>query len=159
VLFKPFVVAAGRALCVTRDAAVRPFRSAWPGSATLKTKAFEDEQHISYYPLVMSAAFPFLLPRAAPIRRPSPITLTRVQTERYFGTYVLSDGRKVTVGEDEDGMLLEVEGAPPANIFAQAQDRFYIHGVDARIIFEAASGPPSFLTFYVNGMEARAVRK
>jgi predicted alpha/beta superfamily hydrolase len=111
-----------------------------PGRLTLKTKAFEDEQHISYYPLVMSAAFPFLLPRAAPIRRPSLITLTREQTQRYFGTYVLSDGRTVTIGEDEDGMLLEVEGAPPANIYAEALDRFYIHGVDARITFDAGAG-------------------
>lgn len=130
-----------------------------PGHVTLKTKAFEDEQHISYYPLVMSAAFPFLLPRAAPISRPSPMTLTREQTQRYFGIYVLSDGRKVTIGEDEDGMLLEVEGTPPANIYAEALDRFYIHGVDARITFDAGPGPPPALIFYVNGMEARAVRK
>ncbi len=130
-----------------------------PGRLTLKTKAFEDEQHISYYPLVMPAAFPFLLPRAAPISRPSPMTLTREQTQHYFGIYLLSDGRKVTIGEDEDGMLLEVEGAPPANIHAEALDRFYIHGVDARITFDAGPGPPPALIFYVNGMEARAVRK
>jgi predicted alpha/beta superfamily hydrolase len=130
-----------------------------PARLTLRTKAFEDEQHISYYPLVMSAALPFLLPRAAPIRHPSPIPLTRAQTERYFGTYVLSDGRKVTIGEDEDGMLLEVEGAPAANIHAEALDRFYIHGVDARITFDTGPGPPAALIFYVNGAEARAVRK
>lgn len=130
-----------------------------PSRLTLRTRAFEDEQHISYYPLVMPAAFPFLLPRAAPIRHPSPITLTPSQTQRYFGTYLLSDGRKVTIGEDEDGMLLEVEGAPAANIHAEALDRFYIHGVDARITFDAGQGPPRALTFYVNGVEARAVRK
>ena len=129
-----------------------------PGRLTLKTRAFEGEQHISYYPLVMSAALPFLLPRAAPMKRPSPITLTRAQTQRYFGTYSLSDGRKVTIGEDEDGMLLEVQGADPANIHAEALDQFYVHGVDARITFEAGPGPPAALSFYVNGTEARAVR-
>jgi predicted alpha/beta superfamily hydrolase len=130
-----------------------------PERLTLKTKAFEGETHISYYPLVMPAALPFLLPRAQPIRHPSPINLTREQTQRYFGVYVLSDGRKVTIGEDEDGMLLEVDGALAANIHAEAVDRFYIHGVDARITFDAGSGPPQAMIFYVNGTEARAVRK
>lgn len=133
--------------------------SSAPESLILKTRAFEDETHISYYPLVMPAALPFLLPRAQPIRHPSPIPLTREQTQRYFGIYVLSDGRKVTVGEDEDGMLLEVDGAPPENIHAEAIDRFYIHGVDARITFDGGPGPPRTMIFYVNGSEARAVRK
>jgi predicted alpha/beta superfamily hydrolase len=133
--------------------------SSAPERLILKTKAFEGETHISYYPLVMPAALPFLLPRAQPIRHPSPINLTREQTQRYFGIYVLSDGRKVTVGEDEDGMLLEVDGAPPANIHAEAMDRFYIHGVDARITFDAGPGPARAMIFYVNGIEARAVRK
>lgn len=133
--------------------------SSAPQRLSLKTKAFEGETHISYYPLVMSAALPFLLPRAQPIRHPSPISLTRAQTERYFGIYVLSDGRKVTIGEDEDGMLLEVDGAPPENIHAEAMDRFYIHGVDARITFDAEPGPSRTMIFYVNGTEARAVRK
>ncbi|NQE62221.1 alpha/beta hydrolase [Caulobacter sp. RHG1] len=133
--------------------------SSAPERLVLKTKAFEGETHISYYPLVMSAALPFLLPRAQPIKHPSPITLTRKQTERYFGIYILSDGRKVTIGEDEDGMLLEVDGAPPANIQAEAVDRFYIHGVDARITFDAGQQPPRAMTFYVNGAEARAVRR
>ncbi|ADG09617.1 putative esterase [Caulobacter segnis ATCC 21756] len=133
--------------------------SSAPERLILKTKPFEDETHISYYPLAMPAAVPFLLPRAQPIRHPSPINLTREQTQRYFGIYVLSDGRKVTVGEDEDGILLEVDGAPPANILAEALDRFYIHGVDARITFDAGPEPAKAMIFYVNGTEARAVRK
>lgn len=130
-----------------------------PERLALKTRAFENETHLSYYPLVMSTALPFLLPRAAPIRHPSPIALTREQTQRYFGVYVLSDGRKVTIGEDEDGMLLEVDGAPSTNILAEALDRFYIHGVDAKITFEAGAGPPRSMIFYVNGGQARAVRR
>lgn len=130
-----------------------------PERLALKTRAFEGETHISYYPLVMPAALPFLLPRAQPIRHPSPIPLTREQIQRYFGIYVLSDGRKVTIGEDEDGVLLAVDGAPPANIQADAMDRFYIHGVDARITFDPGPGPAKAMIFYVNGAEARAVRK
>jgi len=130
-----------------------------PEHLTLKTKAFEGEQHISYYPLVMSAALPFLLPRAAPMKRPSSITLTPQQTRRYFGVYRLPDGKTVTIGEDEDGVLLEVSGFPATNILPEALDRFYLHGQDARVTFEPGSGPPSALTLYVNGAEARAVRQ
>lgn len=129
-----------------------------PGHLVLKAQAFTGEQHISYYPVLMSAAFPFLLPRATPIRRPSPIILTPAQAHRYFGTYSLSDGRKVTIGEDEDGMLLQVDGLDPTNIHAEAPDRFYVHGVDARLTFESGDGPPSILTLYVNGAEAVARR-
>lgn len=55
--------------------------------------------------------------------------------------------------------MLEADGAPPANILAEALDRFYIHGVDARITFDAGPGPAKAMIFYVNGTEARAVRK
>jgi predicted alpha/beta superfamily hydrolase len=130
-----------------------------PQHLTLRTQAFAGEQHISYYPLVMPTAMPFLLPRAAPIKRPSPITLTPQQARRYFGVYRLSDGKTVTIGEDEDGVLLEVTGYPATNILPEALDRFYIHGADAGITFEPGSGPPAALTLYVNGAEARAVRQ
>ncbi|MDI1366218.1 MAG: alpha/beta hydrolase-fold protein [bacterium] len=129
-----------------------------PEHLILRTQAFAGEQHISYYPLIMPAAMPFLLPRAAPIKRPSPITLTPQQTRRYFGVYRLSDGKTVTLGEDEDGVLLQVSGLPPTNILAESLDRFYILGADARITFEPGDGPPATLTLYVNGAEARAVR-
>jgi predicted alpha/beta superfamily hydrolase len=129
-----------------------------PELLALKSRAFEGEQHISYYPLVMSAALPFLLPRVAPIKRPAPIVLTRAQTQRYFGTYSLSDGRKVTISEDEDGLLLEIDGAEAANIHAEALDRFFIRGVDAQINFEPGAAPPRWIRIYVNGIEARALR-
>ena len=129
-----------------------------PTHLLLQTRAFASEQHISYYPLLMSAALPYLLPRAAPIRRPSPMSLTSAQTQRYFGTYALADGRTVTIGEDEDGMLLEVQGRDPTNIHAEALDQFYIHGVDARLTFEPGDQPPRTVTFYVNGAEAVARR-
>ncbi|MGR4866014.1 alpha/beta hydrolase [Caulobacter sp. LARHSG274] len=147
---EPYMVQGGRG--------VAEALSGDPEHLTLKVQAFAGEQHISYYPVLMSAAFPFLLPRAAPIRRPSPITLTPQQSHRYFGTYVLSDGRQMTIGEDEDGMLLQVPGMPPTNIYAEALDRFYVHGVDARLTFEPGDQPPSAVRFYVNGAEAVARR-
>jgi predicted alpha/beta superfamily hydrolase len=162
--------AGGRKVFVAWGAAEEPYMIAGgtsvsealagdPQHLALRTQAFVGEQHISYYPLVMSAALPFLLPRAAPIKRPSPVTLTPEQTRRYFGTYLLSDGRTVTLGEDEDGILLQVAGFPPTNILPEALDRFYIHGEDARITFELGGGPPGWLTLYVNGAQARAVRR
>lgn len=129
-----------------------------PTNLALFTQAFDHEQHISYYPVLMSAAFPFLLPRAAPFRRPSPITLTPEQNHRYFGTYALADGQLVTIGEDEDGLLLKVAGLQPTNIYAEALDDFYVHGVDARLVFESGTQPPSTLRFFVNGAEAVARR-
>jgi predicted alpha/beta superfamily hydrolase len=162
--------AAGRKVFVAWGAAEEPYMTAGgqgvsdalagdPEHLALRAQAFAGEQHISYYPLVMPAAMPFLLPRAAPIKRPAPITLTPAQIRRYFGTYVLSDGKTVTIGQDEDGVLLQVSGFRETNILAQALDQFYIHGEDARITFEPGAGPPGWLTLYVNGAEARAVRQ
>jgi pimeloyl-ACP methyl ester carboxylesterase len=147
---EPYMIDGGRRVAEALSGA--------PAHLALKVQAFAGEQHISYYPVLMSAALPFLLPRAAPIHRPSPITLTPQQTRRYFGTYVLSDGRRMTIGEDEDGMLLQVDGMPATNIHAEALDRFYVHGVDARLTFERGDQPPSIVTFYVNGAEAVARR-
>lgn len=158
---KAFVAwgAAEDAYMVEGGQAILSALSGGAGGLAVASRAFEGEQHISYYPLIMSAALPFLLPRTAPMKRPSPVSLTSEQTRRYFGTYVLSDNKTVTIGEDEDGLLLEITGFPPTNIHAEALDQFYIHGVDARITFEPGKGPPLALTLYVNGAQARAVRK
>jgi predicted alpha/beta superfamily hydrolase len=124
----------------------------------LEAKAFEGQQHISYYPALTTTAFPFLLPRGAQMRRPDPITLPPARLQRYLGDYALADGRRITVTQDEDGLVFKVEGREEAGLLAEAEDRFYIHGVDASIVFNAGSGPASDMVVSVNGATARARR-
>lgn len=128
-------------------------------SATiLKTHAFEGQQHISYYPALTTEAFPFVLPRGKAMRRPDPVSLPAVRLQRYLGQYALADGRKITVSQDEDGLVFQVEGREETGLLAEANDRFYIHGVDASIVFDPGDGPPGGMSISINGATARAER-
>lgn len=123
-----------------------------------ETKAFEGQQHISYYPALTTVAFPFLLPRDKAMRRPDPVAIAPERLERYLGVYRLSDGRSVMVTRDEDGLVLKVEGRDEVGLLAEAADRFYIHGVDASIVFDTGVDPSPGMAISVNGATARAER-
>lgn len=126
--------------------------------ALLQAKAFEGEQHISYYPALPNAAFPFLMPRDNLMRRPNPIELSAARLKRYLGVYELADHRRVTVTEDEDGLVFKVDGRNEAGLLAEAMDRFFIRGVDASIVFEAGDGLAKKMEISLNGATARALR-
>lgn len=124
----------------------------------LQARAFVGEQHISYYPALPNAAFPFLLPRDNLMRRPNPIELPAKQLKRYVGVYELADHRRVTVTEDEDGLVFKVDGRDEAGLLAEAMDRFFIRGVDASIVFEAGDGLARRMAISLNGTTALALR-
>lgn len=126
---------------------------------TLAAKAFENQQHISYYPALPTVAFPFLAPREVAMRRPDPITLAPASLRRYLGDYALADGRGIAITQDEDGLVFKVEGRQEAGLLAEGPDRFYIHGVDASIVFDAGDGPATRMTLRINGASASAVRR
>ena len=62
------------------------------------------------------------------------------------------------VTEDEDGLVLKVDGRDEAGLLAEAIDRFFIRGVDASIVFDAGDGPAEAMVITLNGASARAVR-
>ncbi|ADG09263.1 DUF3471 domain-containing protein [Caulobacter segnis] len=124
----------------------------------IQAKAFEGEQHISYYPVLPNAAFPFLLPRDNVMRRPSPIELPVGRLKRYLGVYELADHRRVAITEDEDGLVFKVDGRDEAGLLAEAVDRFFIRGVDANIVFDAGDGAAKEMAISLNGRTARALR-
>ena len=123
-----------------------------------ETRAFEGQQHISYYPALTTVAFPFLLPRDKAMRRPDPIVIPPERLGRYVGIYRLSDGRSITISRDEDGLVFKVEGRDEVGLLAEAVDRFYIHGVDASIVFDAGVSASAGMSVSVNGATARAER-
>lgn len=124
----------------------------------LKTRAFEGEQHISYYPTLPNSAFPFLFPRDKLMRRPNPVALPAERLKRYLGTYELADQRRIAITEDEDGLVIQVEGRDEAGLLAEATDHFFIRGVDATVVFDAGDGPTRQMTVSVNGATALAKR-
>ncbi|MEW6389022.1 MAG: alpha/beta hydrolase-fold protein [Pseudomonadota bacterium] len=124
----------------------------------IQAKAFEREQHISYYPALPNAAFPFLLPRDNIMRRPNPIELPAGRLKRYLGVYALADHRRVSITEDEDGLVFKVDGRDEAGLLAEAADRFFIRGVDATIVFDAGDDPAKEMVISLNGATARALR-
>jgi len=124
----------------------------------VQAKAFEGEQHISYYPALPNAAFPFLLPRDNIMRRPNPIELPVGWLKRYLGVYELADHRRVAITEDDDGLVFKIDGRDEAGLLAEAVDRFFIRGVDANVVFDAGDGPAKEIVISLNGATARALR-
>lgn len=124
----------------------------------IRSKAFEGEQHISYYPALPNAGFPFLLPRDNVMRRPNPMELPVGRLKRYLGVYALADHRRIAITEDEDGLVFKVDGRDEAGLLAEAVDRFFIRGVDASIVFDPGDGPAKALAISLNGATVHALR-
>lgn len=130
-----------------------------PGSTfKVSKRAYPDDGHLSYYPAFALAAFPAVLPRAAPLpdqtgaRALDPATFAR-----YLGTYRLSDGRTVTVSAQGARLMGQLTGLPVVELVAQSESRFFVRGVDAQVTFEPAVPAPA-LILRLNGAEARATR-
>lgn len=128
-----------------------------PG-VVVRTRTFEGEQHISYYPALPNSAFPFLLPPDNAMRRPDPVALPPGRLKRYLGTYQLADRRRIAVTQDEDGLVFKVEDREEAGLLAEAVDRFFIRGADASIVFDAGDAPAREMRISINGATALAAR-
>jgi predicted alpha/beta superfamily hydrolase len=127
------------------------------GSAfQVRKQAFPAETHISYYPAILPAAGPFLLPRSIPLTQPNPVALSVEQLAAYEGTYRLADGRLIRISRDGARLFGEMQGAPRTELSAEAPARFFIRGMDFQAVFDGA--PAQRLTLHVNGDSASAVR-
>lgn len=131
-----------------------------PSRFDLKVQPFAGEGHITYYPALMSAALPFLLPRQAPQAFPKAVTLTADQLARYEGRYDMAAGPPITVTRKGRGLEAQVADFPPVPLSPQGDDRFFVQGLDVRVDFlgarpEAATS----LDLYANGDKFQAIRQ
>jgi predicted alpha/beta superfamily hydrolase len=110
------------------------------GAAFLaRREVFASADHISFYPELAAKGLGYLLPRKRAIDYPIPAHVAAEVLRRYEGTYVLSDGRKLTV-RLKDGRLattlmypVELDPLPEAG-------RFFVNGVDAQFTFKGPAG-------------------
>jgi predicted alpha/beta superfamily hydrolase len=130
-----------------------------PSSFKVEKRVFAGEDHISYYPLLVQAAFTWMAP---PGTGRTAITLSPEALQRIAGAYDLPDGRVVTVTLKAAKAFVEVTGMPgQSELLAETSQRFFLPGgYDVLFTFEGAMDvPASSLIVTMNGTELRASRK
>ena len=131
-----------------------------PSSFKVDRRVFAGEGHISYYPLLIQAAFPWLVPPPGGERRA--MTLSPEALQRVVGVYELADGRVVTVTLKQARAFVQVTGLPgESELFAESAQRFFLPGgYNVLMTFEGAmDAPASSLIVSMNGAELRASRR
>ena len=127
---------------------------------TVEQHVFAAGTHISYYPVLVPAAFAWVLPPVAATR--TAIAVAPADLERLVGAYQLADGRIVTIRRDAARIFARVTGLPgESEILAETARRFFLPGgFDVHYTFEGPlDAPASTLVVRVNGTEARATRQ
>ena len=126
----------------------------------VEKKVFAGEDHISYYPLLVQAAFRWLLPPPGAER--TVVTLPIENLQRIVGVYQLPDGRVVTVTLVGTKAFVEVTGTPGhSELLPQTSQRFFLPGgYNVVMTFEGGmDAPASAVVINMNGTELRASRK
>lgn len=73
--------------------------------------------------------------------------------DRYVGTYRVGDGIVFKVRRDGQRMLAQLTGQPEADIYAEAEGRFFYKVVDAQLDFIGGNdAPASAVTLHQNGI-------
>lgn len=132
-----------------------------PGSTfKVQKRVFAGENHLSYYPAMVLADFPQVLPRMAPVPdQRGAIGLDPSTYGRYLGAYRLADGRTVTVSAQGTKLMGQLSGLPAVELTPQSPTRFFVRGVDAVVTFDdVGASPAPALVLKLNGAEARASR-
>jgi predicted alpha/beta superfamily hydrolase len=131
-----------------------------PSGFKVEKRIFAGEDHISYYPLLVQAAFTWMVPPPGTGR--TAITLSPEALQRIAGAYDLPDGRVVTVTLKAAKAFVEVTGMPgQSELLAETEQRFFLPGgYDVLFTFEGAmDAPAGSLIVTMNGTELRASRK
>ncbi len=131
-----------------------------PSSFKVERRVFAGEGHISYYPLLIQAAFAWLVP--PPGADHTAITLSPEALQRLVGVYELADGRVVTVTLKAEKAFVQVTGTPgQSELLAETAQRFFLPGgYNVLMTFEgAADAPATALVISMNGTQLRASRR
>ena len=131
-----------------------------PGSNfTVEKRIFAGEDHISYYPQLVPAAFAWISPPSTVVVRRA-IAVPASALERLVGVYALPDGRTVTVTSRDTKLFAALTGMPGGEVLAETPKIFFVQGYDVLLTFEVGEeGPASALMLRINGAEARAARR
>jgi predicted alpha/beta superfamily hydrolase len=134
--------------------------TAAPSSFKVESRVFAGESEISYYPLLVQAAFTWILPPPGTGR--TTITLSPEALQRIAGVYQLADGRVVTVNLKAAKAFVAVTGMPgESELLAETAQRFFLPGgYNVLFTFEGSMDEPaSSLMVSMNGTELRASRR
>lgn len=78
----------------------------------------------------------------------------------YLGTYALAPTFKITVTQDENGLVAQATGQQAFPLFKEGEDVFFLKVVDAKIRFKRDEGGAiTGLTLFQNGAEMPATRE
>jgi predicted alpha/beta superfamily hydrolase len=131
-----------------------------PSSFRVASRVFAGEGHISYYPLLVQAAFSWLLPPPGADR--TSITLSTEALQRIAGVYELADGRVVTVTLKAAKVFVQVTGMPgESELLAETSQRFFLPGgYNVVMTFDGAmNAPAGSVIIDMGGTQLRASRK
>lgn len=79
---------------------------------------------------------------------------------QYLGTYALAPTFKITITQDESGLVAQATGQQAFPLFKEEEDVFFLKVVDAKIRFERGEdGAITGLTLIQNGAEMPAARE
>lgn len=131
-----------------------------PSSFHVEKRVFAGESEISYYPLLIQAAFPWMVPPHGVNRMA--IALSPEALQRVSGVYELADGRVITVTLNATKAFVQVTGMPgQSELLAETERRFFLPGgYNVLFTFEGAmDAPASSLIVNMNGTQMLASRK
>lgn len=78
----------------------------------------------------------------------------------FLATYAVSPQFKITITQDDDGLVAQATGQPSFPLFAESKDLFFLKVVDAKVRFDrGADGAITGLTLFQNGAEIAATRE
>jgi predicted alpha/beta superfamily hydrolase len=124
---------------------------------------FADATHVSYWPDLVPAAFRAVLP---PANRPAAgkrvaMPVAKSELERITGVYGTSDGRTITVTQDDSRVFAMLSGTPRTEILAESPQQFFapVEGFDVTFTFEGpVERPADAVVLSLNGTKIRALR-
>ena len=131
-----------------------------PSALEVARRVFPTEDHISYYPLLVQAAFRWMLPPPGTGR--TAIVLPSQDLQRIAGVYKLADGRSVTVTLEAGKAFVQVTGTPgQSELLAETPQRFFLPGgYNVLMTFGGPmDAPASSLIVEMNGTQLHADRE
>jgi predicted alpha/beta superfamily hydrolase len=106
-----------------------------PG-VVLKTQMYLGQNHLSYYPQLITDGFPFVLPPARAVGA-AQATLPAAKAARYVGVYKMPDGRQLRIFNMPNGAFAaQVTGIPIVPLFLLGPDHFYNPTSDIDAVFD-----------------------
>jgi hypothetical protein len=96
---------------------------------------------------------------AVPIARAA-ITLPEATLDRYVGVYQMAPSGSMTVRRDAGRLFERIDKQPEFEIFAEAENRFFLKTVDVQLTFQSdSSGRVTGLILHQSGRDYQGVRQ